>query len=82
MAYPKGVWKIEFNSWVDLGTHHSDDPDTRIRIGAVRVRYMNGTWQDFDGITREDYYKWYHSAWKPRCKPAGVTVRVRSEDES
>ena len=72
--YPN-VWRFRYRSWIELGVHHSDDPDTRIRKGIVRVQYRNGSWHDFDNIDRKEFFKWADGGFKPRFMPAGIIVK-------
>lgn len=73
---PSNVAKIGYKTWLELGIHHTATDDDRALKGIVRVCYRNGTWEDFNGIERRDYFAWTTCGLRPSHAPTGIAFRA------
>lgn len=74
MSLPKHVlWAPKWTE--NAGQHHSHDSSADTRIGAVRIVYKSGGYDDFAGVRAVDFFTWERSGFDGRFAPAGVQYR-------
>lgn len=77
---PSNVATLGYRTWLELGIHHSAPNDDRALKGIVRVCYRNGTWEDFHGIYRREYFAWATGGFKPSHAPMGIAFRALCQE--